>query len=104
MAAGSIFYLTSLPDPPVLILLGVFLLTALRQVGSLRLQIWQVMTIGALLVLLLGEISPEEAFRAVNIRCDYLPLRSLLCRRSTEQEWISGLVGGQSGFKGKEYR
>lgn len=67
MAAGSILYLTSLPDPPVLILLGVFLFTALRQVGSLRLQIWQIMTIGALLVLLLGEISPEEAVRSVNI-------------------------------------
>ena len=68
MAAGSIlFSLASLPDLSVLILLFVFLLTALRQVGSLRLQIWQVMTIGALLVLLLGEISPEEAIGAVNI-------------------------------------
>jgi Na+/H+ antiporter NhaD/arsenite permease-like protein len=68
MAAGSmLFSLVSLPDPSVLILLGVFLLTALRQVGSLRLQIWQVMTFGAFLVLLLGEISPEEALGAVNI-------------------------------------
>ncbi len=62
-----LFSLASLPDLPVLILLGVFLLTALRQVGSLRLQIWQVMTIGALLVLVLGEISPGEAIGAVNI-------------------------------------
>lgn len=62
-----LFSLKSLPDFSVLILLGVFLLTALRQVGSLRLQIWQVMTIGALSVLLLGKISPREAIAAVNI-------------------------------------
>lgn len=68
METGSIlFSIVSLPDPSVLILLGVFVLTALRQVGSLRLQIWQVMTIGALLVLVLGEISPEEALGAINI-------------------------------------
>lgn len=57
----------SSPDLSVLILFGVLLLTALRQVGSVRLQIWQVMTLGALSVLLLGEISPEEALRAINM-------------------------------------
>lgn len=56
-----------LPDLSVLILLGVFVLTALRQVGSLRLQIWQIMTFGAILVLLLGEISPQEALEAINM-------------------------------------
>ncbi|WP_255336727.1 anion transporter [Methanosarcina sp. KYL-1] len=54
-------------DLSILVLLGVFLLTALRQVGSVRLQIWQVMTLGALSVLLLGEISPAEALAAVNL-------------------------------------
>lgn len=57
----------SSPDLSVLVLLGVLLLTALRQVGSLRLQIWQVMTLGALLVLLLGEISLQEALSAINL-------------------------------------
>jgi Na+/H+ antiporter NhaD/arsenite permease-like protein len=57
----------SSPDLSVLVLLGVLLLTALRQVGSLRLQIWQVMTFGAFSVLLLGEISPQEALRAINM-------------------------------------
>ncbi|WP_292389262.1 anion transporter [Methanosarcina sp. UBA5] len=56
-----------LPDLSVLILLGVFVLTALRQVGSLRLQIWQIMNFGAILVLLLGEISPQEALAAINM-------------------------------------
>jgi len=59
--------LAFLPDLSVLILLCVFSLTALRQVGSLRLKIWQIMTVGAVLVLLLGEISPEEALAAINM-------------------------------------
>lgn len=62
-----LFSFVPLPDLSVLILLGVFVLTALRQVGSLRLQIWQIMTCGAFLVLLFGEISPEEALEAINI-------------------------------------
>lgn len=67
MVIGSGFLSTgSAIDFSVLVLLGVLLLTALRQVGSLRLQIWQVMTLGALSVLLLGEISPCEAFHAIN--------------------------------------
>lgn len=57
----------SSPDLSILVLLCVLLLTALRQVGSLRLQIWQVMTFGALAVLFLGEISPQEALRAINM-------------------------------------
>jgi Na+/H+ antiporter NhaD/arsenite permease-like protein len=57
----------SSPDLSVLVLLCVLILTALRQVGSLRLQIWQIMTFGALSVLLLGKISLEEALRAINM-------------------------------------
>ena len=68
MAAESLISsFVSSPDLSVLVLMGVLLLTALRQVGSLRLQIWQVMTLGAFSVLLLGEISPQEALRAINL-------------------------------------
>lgn len=59
--------LISLPDLSVLILLGVFVFTALRQIGSLKLKIWQIMTFGAILVLLLGQISPQEALAAINM-------------------------------------
>jgi Na+/H+ antiporter NhaD/arsenite permease-like protein len=62
-----LFSLISLCDPSVLILLGVLGLTAFRQVGSLRLQIWQIMTLGAILVLLFQQISPELALGAINI-------------------------------------
>jgi Na+/H+ antiporter NhaD/arsenite permease-like protein len=60
-------FFSSLPDLSVLILLGVFAFTALRQIGSLKLKIWQIMTLGASLVLLSGEISPEKALEAINI-------------------------------------
>jgi Na+/H+ antiporter NhaD/arsenite permease-like protein len=50
-----------------IVLVVVFFLIAIRQVGSLKLQIWQIMLFGALCVALLGQISPEEAIRAVNL-------------------------------------
>ena len=46
---------------------AVFLLTAVRQVGRLKLQIWQIMLAGALAVLLAGQISLPEALRAMNV-------------------------------------
>ncbi len=50
-----------------LIVLGaVFLLIAVRQVGRFRLQIWHIMLLGALAVLVSGQISPAEALRAIN--------------------------------------
>ena len=50
-----------------IILLLVFILIAVRQVGNIRLQIWQIMLIGALAVLLAGQITPAEALKSINI-------------------------------------
>lgn len=50
----------------ILILLLVFLLIAVRQVGRFRLQIWQIMGAGALAVLVTGQISPVQAINAVD--------------------------------------
>jgi Na+/H+ antiporter NhaD/arsenite permease-like protein len=44
----------------------VLLLIAIRQLGEFKLQIWQIMLLGALLVLLSGEISPMDAASAIN--------------------------------------
>ena len=44
----------------------VLLLIAIRQLGEFKLQIWQIMLLGALLVLLSGEISPVDAASAIN--------------------------------------
>jgi Na+/H+ antiporter NhaD/arsenite permease-like protein len=52
---------------PIVVLLVVFVLIAVRQIGKFRLQIWQAMVIGALAVLATGQISPARALRAINV-------------------------------------
>jgi Na+/H+ antiporter NhaD/arsenite permease-like protein len=49
----------------VAVLVAVFILIAVRQVGSLRLQIWQIMLLGAAAVLLSGQISPASAIASI---------------------------------------
>lgn len=51
----------------IIVLAVVFILIAVRQIGRFRLQIWQAMLLGALAVLLTGQISPTEALQAINI-------------------------------------
>jgi len=50
----------------VIILLVVFLLIVVRRIGKVRLQIWQAMLLGALGVLVTGQISPPDALKAIN--------------------------------------
>ncbi|MFH1032747.1 MAG: SLC13 family permease [Chloroflexota bacterium] len=50
----------------LIILAIVFILIAVRQLGNIRLQIWQIMLLGALAVLVAGEISPLDALKAIN--------------------------------------
>lgn len=45
----------------------VFVLIAVRRIGHVRLQIWQVMVVGALVVVLFGQITPQAALRSVNL-------------------------------------
>ncbi|MFH0914378.1 MAG: anion transporter [Chloroflexota bacterium] len=52
---------------PIIILGVVFLGIAVRQVGKVRLPIWQVMLLGALGVLVTGQISPSDALHAINL-------------------------------------
>jgi Na+/H+ antiporter NhaD/arsenite permease-like protein len=58
--------MTVLPIP-VIVLAAVFLLIAVRQVGNLRLQIWQIMLGGAIAVLVTGQISPVDAALSINL-------------------------------------
>lgn len=51
---------------PVFSLALVFLLIVFRNVGSLRFQIWQIMLLGALIVLVSGSISFVDAWNAIN--------------------------------------
>ncbi len=50
----------------LIVLLIVFVLIAVRRIGNLRLQIWQVMVFGALAVLFTGQIAPGDALKAIN--------------------------------------
>lgn len=52
---------------PLLVLTAVFILIAVRQVGSFRLQLWHIMAVGALAVLLTGQISFLSALRAIDL-------------------------------------
>ena len=51
---------------PIITLVIVFLLIAIRQIGNTRLQIWQIMLGGAVFVILTGDITPLAAFHAIN--------------------------------------
>jgi Na+/H+ antiporter NhaD/arsenite permease-like protein len=50
----------------ILTLAVVFVLIAVRQVGNVRLRIWQIMLMGAFIVLVTGQISPARALAAIN--------------------------------------
>ncbi len=52
---------------PVIILFAVFILIAVRNVGKIRLKIWQIMLFGAAAVLVTGQISPGDALSAINV-------------------------------------
>ncbi|CEG13109.1 putative Arsenite permease [groundwater metagenome] len=51
---------------PIIVLFAVFILVSIRQIGNLRLQIWQLMLFGALVVLITGQISPNDALTSIN--------------------------------------
>lgn len=51
---------------PAIVLAAVLILIAVRQVGGIKLQIWQIMSMGALAVVLTGSISPDDALLAIN--------------------------------------
>lgn len=51
---------------PVIILCAVFVLIAVRRVGNLHLGLWQIMLLGAVAVLVTGQIGPREALGAID--------------------------------------
>ena len=54
-------------DFSIVVLALVFVGIAVRQVGRVRLPIWQVMSLGAVAVLVAGRISPAQALGAIHI-------------------------------------
>jgi len=52
---------------PIITLAVVFILIAIRQIGNIKLQIWQIMLFGAVAVLVTGQISPANALKSINL-------------------------------------
>ena len=51
---------------PIIILSIVFFLIAIRQIGNIKLQIWQIMLAGSLLVFITGQITLTDAIGSVD--------------------------------------
>jgi len=51
---------------PVIVLCAVFVLTAVRRLGNLHFRLWQIMLLGAVAVLVTGQIGPREALGAID--------------------------------------
>ena len=51
---------------PIIVLAIVFVLIAVRRIGNIKLQIWQIMLFGAITVLITGQISPINALLSIN--------------------------------------
>jgi Na+/H+ antiporter NhaD/arsenite permease-like protein len=52
---------------PIIVLAIVFVLIATRRIGNIKLQIWQIMLLGAIAVLVTGQISPANALLSINL-------------------------------------
>ncbi len=52
---------------PIIVLAIVFILIAIRQVGSVKLKIWQIMLFGAIAVLAARQITLVDALKAINL-------------------------------------
>jgi Na+/H+ antiporter NhaD/arsenite permease-like protein len=51
----------------IIVLAIVFVLIAIRKIGNIRLQIWQIMLFGAVAVLVTLQIAPLDALKAINV-------------------------------------
>ncbi len=51
----------------IIVLSVVFILIAVRQIGNIKLQIWQIMLLGAIAVIITGQISVKSAIHSINL-------------------------------------
>lgn len=69
---------------PIIVLGIVFILIAVRQVGKIKLQIWQVMLGGAIIVLATGQITPIAALHAINFDVIFFLFGMFIIGQATE--------------------
>ena len=68
----------------IITVITVFLLIAIRQIGSARLKIWHIMLGGAFIVILTGEITPFAAFHAINFDVIFFLFGMFIIGQATE--------------------
>ena len=69
----------------VIVLLIVFLLIAVRRIGRIRFQLWQIMLLGAIAVLLTLQISPLNAIKAINLDVMFFLFGMFVIGRAMEE-------------------
>ena len=69
----------------VIILLCVFLLIAVRRIGRIRFQLWQIMLLGAIAVLLTLQISPLNALKSINLDVMFFLFGMFVIGRALEE-------------------
>ncbi|MDE5012623.1 anion transporter, partial [Francisella tularensis subsp. holarctica] len=52
---------------PKIVLIGVFILIAIRQIGNIKLQNWQIMLLGAIIALITRQISVANSLKSINL-------------------------------------
>ncbi len=70
---------------PIVVLAAVFILIAIRRIGRIRLEIWQIILAGALIVLLTGQISPSTAFYSINFEVIFFLLGMFIIGSALEK-------------------
>ncbi len=83
----------------LLVLGAIVVLIAVRQVGTLRLQIWQILVGGATAMLLTGRIGPVDALRAVDLDVMLFLLGMFVLGRALEESGLLARLAG--GFFGR---
>jgi Na+/H+ antiporter NhaD/arsenite permease-like protein len=69
---------------PIIVLGIVFVLIAVREIGKVKLQIWQVMLGGAIIVLLTGRITLIDAFHAIDFDVIFFLFGMFIIGQATE--------------------
>jgi Na+/H+ antiporter NhaD/arsenite permease-like protein len=69
----------------IIVLLIVFILIAIRQIGRIRFQLWQIMLLGAIAVLLTLQISPLNALKSINLDVMFFLFGMFVIGRALEE-------------------
>lgn len=85
----------------IIVLLIVFALIAVRQIGKFRIAIWQAMLLGAIAVLLLGEISPINALNSINMDVILFLFGMFVIGQALEESGCLAYLSGKIFWKAK---